>query len=79
MTPDYRHIRTLDELSSAIGANKARIGEKGESVHRRFGSVQGFYTPKNIALQGVRRAALNVNFYANALALVRLLKKKLTK
>ena len=78
MTPDYKHIRTLDELSAAIGANKTRIEDKGESVRRSFGSVQGFYNPRNMALQGVRRAALNMNFYAHALALVRLLKKKLT-
>ena len=37
------------------------------------------FTPQNLALQGVRRTALNVNFYARALFLVRALKKRLQK
>lgn len=79
MTPDYKDIRTLDELSAAIAGNKARIESQGEAVHRRYESAQGFYTPGNLALQGVRRTALNMRFYANALALVRFLKKKIAK
>lgn len=76
---DYKDIRTLDELTAAISENKARIDAQGESVHTSLTTVQDFYTPKNLALQGVRRAALNVNFYTNALALVRALKKRLSK
>jgi hypothetical protein len=76
---DYKDIRTMDELTAAISENKARINAQGESVHTNLTTVQGFYTPKNMALQGVRRAALNINFYTNALALVRTLKKRLSK
>ena len=79
MTPDFKDIRTLDELSAAISAQKGRIEDQGEKVHRRFDSVQGFYTPGNLALHGARRAALRVNFYATALTLVRRLKKMLSK
>ena len=79
MTTDYKDIRTLDDLSAAISANKARIENKGQAVRSSLTSVQDFYTPRNMALQGVRRAALNVNFYTRALFLVRALKKKLQK
>jgi hypothetical protein len=76
---DYRDIKTLDELSEAIHHSHARIRTKGQAVQRSLSDVQGFYTPQNLALQGVRRTALNVNFYARALFLVRALKKKLQK
>ena len=76
---DYRDIKTLDELTEAIHASHARIESQGKAVHDSLTSVQGFYTPQNMALQGVRRAALNVNFYARALFLVRALKKRLQK
>ena len=76
---DYRDIKTLDDLSKAIHANHERIESQGKAVHNSLTTVQGFYTPQNMALQGVRRAALNVNFYARALFLVRALKKRLQK
>ena len=76
---DYREIKTLDELSKAIHESHARIESKGRAVQQGLSNVQGFYTPRNMALQGVRRAALNVNFYARALFLVRSLKKRLQK
>ena len=76
---DYRDIKTLDELSKAIHANHARIESKGEAVQQGLSTVQGFYTPQNLARQGVRRAALNVNFYTRALFVVRALKKRLEK
>ena len=76
MTEDYKDIKTLDELAEAIHRSHKRIEAKGESVQRSLSDVQGFYTPQNLALQGVRRTALNVNFYARALFLVRALKKK---
>ena len=75
----YLDIKTLDELNAAIHNNRARIEAKGDSVQTGLTRVQDFYTPQNLALQGVRRAALNVNFYARALFLVRALKKKLQK
>jgi hypothetical protein len=76
---DYRDIKTLDELTEAIHRNHARIETKGEAVQSNFSNVQGFYTPKNLARQGVRHAALRIDFYARALALVRALKKTLQK
>ena len=76
---DYRDIKTLDDLSEAIHHSRARIEAKGKAVQRSLSDVQGFYTPQNLALQGVRRTALNVNFYARALFLVRALKKRLQK
>jgi len=76
---DHRDIKTLDELNEAIHASRARIESQGEAVHESLTSVQGFYTPQNLALQGVRKAALNVNFYARALFIVRALKKRLQK
>lgn len=76
---DYSDIKTLDELTEAIHHSHARIRNQGQAVRDRLTSVQGFYTPQNMALQGVRRAALNVNFYTRALLLVRALKKRLQK
>ena len=76
---DYRDIKTLDELSKAIHESHARIESQGKAVRSSLTNVQGFYTPQNMALQGVRRAALRVNFYARALFVVRALKKKLQK
>ncbi len=76
---DYRDIKTLDELTEAIHRSHAQIEAKGKDVQQSLTNVQGFYTPQNLALQGVRRAALNVNFYTRALLVVRALKKKLQK
>ena len=74
---DYREIKTLDELTEAIHRCHARIESKEQAVQQRFVDVQGFYTPQNLAHQGVRRAALRIDFYARALYLVRALKKRL--
>ena len=79
MKTDYRDIKTLDELSEAIRHSHARIEAQGKSVQRSLSDAQGFYTPQNLALQGVRRTALNLNFYARALFVVRALKKRLQK
>lgn len=76
---DYHEIKTLDDLSKAIHESRARIESQGKTVRSSLTSVQNYYTPQNMALQGVRRAALNVNFYARALFLVRALKKRLQK
>ena len=76
---DYRDIKTLDELQEAIHLSHARIRSKEKAVQQGLSDVQGFYTPQNLALQGVRRTALNLNFYARALFLVRALKKRLQK
>ena len=76
---DYRNIKTLDELTEAIHRSRANIEAKGKAVQQSLSDVQGFYTPQHLALQGVRRTALNVNFYARALFVVRALKKKLQK
>ena len=76
---DYRDIKTLDELTEAIHRSHAEIEAKGKDVQQSLTNVQGFYTPQNLALQGVRRATLNVNFYTRALFVVRALKKKLQK
>lgn len=76
---DYRDIKTLDELKEAIRLSHARIKSQENAVQQGLSDVQGFYTPQNLALQGVRRTALNINFYARALYVVRSLKKLLQK
>jgi hypothetical protein len=76
---DYRDIKTLDELTEVIHRNHARIEAKGEAVQSNFSNVQGFYSPQNLARQGVRHAALKVDFYARALTVVRALKRMLQK
>jgi hypothetical protein len=79
MSNDYKDIKTVEDLTEAIHRSRARVEAQGEAVQRRLSEVQGFYTPRNMALQGVRRTALNVDFYARALFLVRALKKRLQK
>ena len=76
---DYRDIKTLDELTEVIHRNHARIESKGDAVQSNLSNVQGFYTPRNLARQGIRQAALRVDFYARTLAIVRALKKMLQK
>lgn len=76
---DYRSIKTLDELKEAHHQSRLLIEEKGKAVQQRLSGAQEFYTPRNLALQGVRKTALNVNFYTRALFLVRTLKKRLKK
>ena len=76
---DYRNIKTLDELTEAHHQSRIRIEEKGKAVQQHLAGAQDFYTPRNLALQGVRRTALNVNFYTRALFLVRALKRRLQK
>jgi hypothetical protein len=76
---DYRNIKTLDELTEAHHQSRIRIEEKGKAVQQHLAGAQDFYTPRNLALQGVRKTALNVNFYTRALFLVRALKKRLQK
>ena len=79
MNKEYRDIRTMDELTEAIHRSHARIEAKGESVRRSFSDVQEFYAPQNLALQGIRRVALSVDFYRRALNIIQFLKKRLEK
>ena len=75
----YLDIKTLDELSAAIHSNHARIEAKGESVQTGLTRVQDFYTPQNLAIQGVRRFALDHNLYTIGINAVRSLRRLLEK
>ena len=77
MSSKYRDIRTLDQLDEAIHRNTMRIGAKSEAVGRYFARVQDYYTPQSLVTQGVRKAALSVNFYGTALSVIRFLKRRL--
>ena len=79
MRSNYQDIKTMDELNGAIHRNRARIEAKSGDVGESFGQLQAFYTPQNLALQGVRKAAFNINFYTTALTLVRALKRQINK
>lgn len=76
---NYLDIKTLDELNAAIHNNHARIEAKGESVQTGLTRVQDFYTPQNLALNGVRRFALNHHLYTIGINAVRSLRKLLEK
>lgn len=73
----YQDIRTLDELNAAIHANRALIEAKGSAVGTSFGQVQSFYTPRNLALHGVRKFAWDRGLYTIGLNVVRGLKNLL--
>ena len=75
----YLDIKTLDELSAAIHSNHARIEAKGESVQTGLTRVHDFYTPQNLAIQGVRRFALDHNLYTIGINAVRSLRRLLEK
>ena len=74
----YLDIKTLDELSAAIHGNRALIEAKSESVQTGLTLVQDFYTPRNIALNGVRKFALDNHLYTIAINAVSGLKNLLT-
>ena len=75
----YLDIKTLDELSAAIHNNRARLDAKGESVQTGLTRVQDFYTPQNLALQGVRKFALDHHLYTIGINAVRSLRRLLEK
>ena len=76
---NYMEIKTLDELSAAIHGNRARIEAKGESVQTGLTNVQDFYTPRNLALSGVRKFALDHHLYTIGINAVRSLRRLLEK
>ena len=76
---NYLEIKTLDELSAAIHGNRARIEAKGESVQTGLTNVQDFYTPRNLALSGVRKFALDHHLYTIGINAVRSLRRLLEK
>ena len=75
----YLEIKTMDELNAAIHNNRARIDAKGESVQTGLTRVQEFYTPRNLALSGAQRFALNHNLYTIGINAVRSLRRLLEK
>ena len=76
---NYLDIKTLDELRAAIHGNRARLEAKGESVQTGLTHIQDFYTPRNLALNGVRRFALNHHLYTIGINAVRSLRRLLEK
>ena len=76
---NYLDIKTLDELSAAIHHNHARLEAKSESVQTGLTRVQSFYTPQNLALQGVRKFALDHHLYTIGINAVRSLRRLLEK
>lgn len=76
---NYLDIKTLDELNAAIHSNRARIDAKSESVQTGLTRVQDFYTPQNLALNGMRRFALDHNLYTIGINAVRSLRRLLEK
>lgn len=75
----YLEIKTLDELSAAIHSNRARIESKSESVQTGLTRVQAFYTPRNLALSGVQKFALDHHLYTIGINAVRSLRRLLEK
>ena len=76
---NHLDIKTLDELNAAIHNNHARLEAKGESVQTGLTRVQDFYTPQNLALQGVRKFALDHHLYTIGINAVRSLRRLLEK
>lgn len=75
----YLDIKTLDELSAAIHRSRARIEAQGESVQAGLANAQEFYTPRNLALSGVQKFALDHHLYTIGINAVRSLRKLLEK
>ena len=75
----YQDVKTMEDLEAALHSTREQIAAQGEVVHGGLTRVQEFYTPRNLALQGVKRFAWEHNLFVIGLNAVRGLKKLLQK
>ena len=72
---NYRDIKTLDELDAVIRQSRARLDARGSAIQNSLVEVQGFYTPRNLAGQALRKFALDHHLYTIAINAVSGLRK----
>lgn len=75
MKPDYRKIKTIEEIDEAIRANKARINKRSDLLKRKFDKAQEFYSPSALITEGVRNVATSLPFYGVLLTLMRRIRR----
>ena len=75
----YKGVRTMEDLEAALHHTREEIASQGETVRGGLVRVQDFYTPRHLALSGVRKFALDYNLYTIALNAVGALKRLLEK
>jgi hypothetical protein len=75
----YQDVKTMEDLEVALHSTREPIAAQGEEVHGGLVRVQEYYTPRNLALQGVKRFAWEHNLFVIGLNAVRGLKKLLQK
>lgn len=75
----YQDVKTLEDLETALHRTREKIASQGEEVHGGLVRVQEYYTPRNLALQGVKKFAWEHNLFVIALEAVAGLKKLLQK
>ena len=75
----FQDVKTMEDLEAALHRTREKIASQGEEVHGGLVRVQEYYTPRNLALQSVKKFAWDRNLFVIALEVVRALKKKLQK
>ena len=55
MMNNYRDIKTLEELNTALHSSKALVAAKEKQFKRRFDKARSFYTPKALVAEGSRK------------------------
>ena len=75
MKPDYRKIKTIEEIDLALLANKKMIDKKADLLKRKFDKAQDFYSPSTLITEGVRNVTTSLPFYGIILTLMRRIRR----
>lgn len=75
MKPDYRKIKTIEEIDLALRANKKKIDKKADFLKRKFDKAQDFYSPSTLITEGVRNVTTSLPFYGIILTLMRRIRR----
>lgn len=78
-TNKYQDVRTMEDLEAALRRTREAIDTQGKTVRDNLVQVQEYYTPRHLALNAVRKFALDTHLYAIALNAVTGLKRLLQK
>jgi len=74
-TNKYRNVRTMEDLDAALHHTREAIATQGETVRDNLVQVREYYTPKHLALNAVRKFALDNHLYTIAINAVSGLKR----
>lgn len=75
MKPDYRKIKTIEEIDQALRVNKKKIDKKSNLLKRKFDKAQEFYSPSTLISEGVRNVTTSLPFYGVIFTLLRRIRR----